>query len=137
VSLTFNSSPSGPSDPTYPYYSTSGVYINKGTLLPCAALNSITVSGGVSVHISATSGCNYTIANGINNGGKLLQVDNAAGGWYVNGGITTNGGSTLTTPLIYQIGPKTSAKSGWSCSICEKRCISGCSLVSGMVGIRS
>ena len=49
----------------------------------------------------------------------------------------TFAGSGLTTPLIYQIGPKTSAKSGWSCSICEKRCISGRSLVSGMVGIRS
>jgi Flp pilus assembly protein TadG len=104
VSLTFNSSPSGPSDPTYPYYSTGGVYINKGTLLPCAALNSITVSGGVSVHISATPGCNYTIAHGINNGGSLLQIDGAVGSWSVNGGITTNGGSTTTlTANKYQV----------------------------------
>jgi hypothetical protein len=98
VPLAFNWSPSGPSDPTYPYYSSGGVY-NKGTL-PCSgggyALNSITVPGGVSVHISATPGCNYTIASGINNGGSLLQIDGAAGSWSVNGGITTNGGSTTT-----------------------------------------
>ncbi len=43
----------------------------------------------------------------------------------------------LMTPLVYQIGPKTSAKSGWSCSMREKRCISGPSLVSGIVGISS
>jgi GntR family transcriptional regulator/MocR family aminotransferase len=43
----------------------------------------------------------------------------------------------LTTPLICQIGPKTSVNSGWSCSIWEKRCISGWSLVSGIAGIRS
>jgi len=44
---------------------------------------------------------------------------------------------TLTTPLIYQTGPKTSAKSGWSCSMREKHCISGRSLASGIMGIRS
>jgi transposase len=43
----------------------------------------------------------------------------------------------LRTPLIYQTGPKTSAKSGCSCSICEKRCISGPSQSSRMVGSRS
>ena len=43
----------------------------------------------------------------------------------------------LMTPLIYQTGPKTSAKSGWSCSMREKRCISGRSLPSGIMGIRS
>ena len=43
----------------------------------------------------------------------------------------------LQTPLIYQTGPKTSAKSGWSCSMREKRCISGRSLPSGIMGIRS
>ena len=43
----------------------------------------------------------------------------------------------LTTPLIYQTAPKTSAKRGCSRSICEKRCISGCSLTSGIIGIRS
>ena len=45
--------------------------------------------------------------------------------------------SLLMTPLIYQTAPKTSANSGWSCSIREKRCISGSSLASGMVGMRS
>ena len=43
----------------------------------------------------------------------------------------------LMTPRIFQIGPKTSAKSGCSCSMPEKRCISGRSLVSGIMGIRS
>lgn len=43
----------------------------------------------------------------------------------------------LMTPLIYQIGPKTSANSGCSCSMWEKCCISGRSLASGIVGIRS
>ena len=43
----------------------------------------------------------------------------------------------LTTPLVYQTGPKTSAKSGCSCSIREKRCISGRSRLSGIMGIRS
>ena len=47
------------------------------------------------------------------------------------------GVDALTTPLIYQTGPKTSAKSGWSCSMLEKRCISGRSLPSGIMGIRS
>ena len=40
-------------------------------------------------------------------------------------------------PLIYQTGPKTSAKRGCSCSIWEKRCISGPSQSSRMVGMRS
>ena len=44
---------------------------------------------------------------------------------------------TLMTPLICQIGPKTSANSGCSCSVREKRCISGRNLASGIVGIRS
>lgn len=44
---------------------------------------------------------------------------------------------TLKNPLICQTGPKTSAKSGWSCSIWEKRCISGPSQSSRMVGSRS
>ncbi len=44
---------------------------------------------------------------------------------------------SLTTPLICQTGPKTSANSGCSCSMREKRCISGRSLASGIVGIRS
>ena len=43
----------------------------------------------------------------------------------------------LKNPLICQIGPKTSAKSGWSCSIWEKRCINGPSQSSRMVGSRS
>ncbi len=43
----------------------------------------------------------------------------------------------LTTPLICQTGPKTSANSGCSCSMREKRCISGRSLSSGIIGIRS
>ena len=47
------------------------------------------------------------------------------------------GGHNLKTPLICQTGPKTSAKSGCSCSMWEKRCISGRSLSSGIVGIRS
>ncbi len=42
---------------------------------------------------------------------------------------------TLMTPLIYQTGPKTSAKSGWSFSMRENRCISGRSLVSGLSGL--
>ena len=45
--------------------------------------------------------------------------------------------SGLMTPLICQIGPKTSANSGCSCSVREKRCISGRNLASGIVGIRS
>ena len=48
-----------------------------------------------------------------------------------------DGGPDLRTPLIYQTGPNTSVKSGCSCSICEKRCISGRSHCSRMVGIRS
>ena len=43
----------------------------------------------------------------------------------------------LRTPLISQTGPKTSVKRGCSFSICEKRCISGPSHSSRMVGIRS
>ena len=43
----------------------------------------------------------------------------------------------LMTPLICQTGPKTSAKSGRSCSMREKRCINGRSLISGIIGIRS
>ena len=43
----------------------------------------------------------------------------------------------LMTPLICQTGPKTSANSGCSCSVREKRCISGRNLASGIVGIRS
>ena len=43
----------------------------------------------------------------------------------------------LKNPLICQTGPKTSAKSGWSCSIWEKRCINGPSQSSRMVGSRS
>ena len=43
----------------------------------------------------------------------------------------------LTTPLICQTGPKTSAKIGCSCSMREKPCISGRSLASGIMGIRS
>jgi hypothetical protein len=46
-------------------------------------------------------------------------------------------GATLTTPLICQTGPKTSAKIGCSCSMREKPCISGRSLASGIMGIRS
>ena len=45
--------------------------------------------------------------------------------------------AALTTPLICQTGPKTSANSGCSCSMREKRCISGRSLASGIIGIRS
>jgi hypothetical protein len=45
--------------------------------------------------------------------------------------------ANLMTPLICQIGPKTSANSGCSCSVREKRCISGRNLASGIVGIRS
>ena len=51
--------------------------------------------------------------------------------------VFTIDGAGLTTPLIYQTGPKTSAKSGWSCSMREKHCISGRSLASGIMGIRS
>ena len=47
------------------------------------------------------------------------------------------GGVGLTTPLICQTGPKTSAKIGCSCSMREKPCISGRSLASGIMGIRS
>ena len=46
-------------------------------------------------------------------------------------------GKNLTTPLVYQTGPKTSAKSGCSCSMREKRSISGRSLASGIMGIKS
>ena len=31
--------------------------------------------------------------------------------------IAMDDGHVLKTPLVYQTGPKTSAKSGWSCSI--------------------
>ena len=47
------------------------------------------------------------------------------------------GGAALMTPLICQTGPKTSANSGCSCRVREKRCISGRNLASGIVGIRS
>ena len=40
-------------------------------------------------------------------------------------------------PSFYQTGPKTSANSGCSCSMREKRCISGPSHCSRMVGMRS
>jgi hypothetical protein len=88
------------------YYSSGGNFLH-GTL-PCTsgsyAIDSISVSGGVHVHISATPGCNYTIAHGINNGGSLLQIDGAAGSWNVNGGITINGGATTTfTANSYRI----------------------------------
>jgi hypothetical protein len=43
----------------------------------------------------------------------------------------------LRTPLISQTGPNTSVKRGCWCSNCEKRCISGPSHSSRMVGIRS
>ena len=46
-------------------------------------------------------------------------------------------GAEAHDPLICQIGPKTSANSGCSCSVREKRCISGRNLASGIVGIRS
>ena len=49
----------------------------------------------------------------------------------------SEGHSPLTTPLICQTGPKTSAKIGCSCSMREKPCISGRSLASGIMGIRS
>ena len=48
-----------------------------------------------------------------------------------------DGIDSLMTPLIFQTDPKTSAKRGCSCSNCEKRCISGPSHSSRMVGIRS
>jgi hypothetical protein len=48
-----------------------------------------------------------------------------------------NAACDLKTPLFYQTGPKTSANSGCSSSIRDKHCISGRSLVSGIVGIRS
>ena len=51
--------------------------------------------------------------------------------------VLVNAALDLTTPLVYQTGPKTSAKSGWSCSMSEKRCISGRSRLSGIMGIRS
>ena len=44
---------------------------------------------------------------------------------------------TSRLPSFYQTGPKTSANSGCSCSMREKRCISGRNLASGIVGIRS
>ena len=47
------------------------------------------------------------------------------------------GGYALKNPLIYQTGPKRSAKSGCSRSIWEKRCISGPSQSSRIVGNRS
>ncbi len=50
--------------------------------------------------------------------------------------VATIASAGLRTPLIYQTGPNTSVKSGCSCSICEKRCISGRSHCSRMVGIR-
>ena len=43
----------------------------------------------------------------------------------------------LRNPLISHIAPKTSAKRGCSCSMREKRCISGPSQSSDMFGIRS
>ena len=43
----------------------------------------------------------------------------------------------LKNPLICQTGPKTSAKSGCCCSMWEKRCISGPSQSSRIVGSRS
>jgi len=46
-------------------------------------------------------------------------------------------GCGIKNPLICQTGPKTSAKSGCSCSIWEKRWISGLSQSSRMVGRRS
>jgi hypothetical protein len=47
------------------------------------------------------------------------------------------GGLALKIPLIVHTGPNTSAKSGCSCSIWEKRCMSGPSQSSRIVGIRS
>jgi hypothetical protein len=57
---------------------------------------------------------------------------------FVNGNVpNVTDPNTLMTPLICQTGPKTSANSGCSCSVREKRCISGRNLASGIVGIRS
>jgi hypothetical protein len=98
LSFGYQACPVGSTDPACAYYTSSGNF-SHGTL-PCTsgsyAINSISVSGGVNVHIAATPGCNYTIASGINNGGNLLQIDGAAGSWYVNGGISMNGGATTT-----------------------------------------
>ncbi|MDR3539022.1 MAG: pilus assembly protein TadG-related protein [Acetobacteraceae bacterium] len=96
LNFQYQSCPNG-SDAACAYYSSSGNF-TQGTL-PCSsgsyAISSITVAGGVNVHISATPGCNYTIAGGISvGGGSLLQIDGAAGSWYINGGVTTGGNST-------------------------------------------
>jgi Flp pilus assembly protein TadG len=107
VALQFNWSPSGPSDPTYPYYSGTGGVYNKGTL-PCSsgsyAIKSISVSGGVSVHISATAGCNYTVTNGVTVSGNLLQIDGTAGSWYINGGISTGSNQLVMNAGSFWIG---------------------------------
>lgn len=101
VSLAFAWAPSGPSDPTYPYYSGTGGIYNKGTL-PCTggsyALGTITVAGGVSVSINVTPGCTYTVTNGINNSGVQLVLAGTAGNWLVNGGITTGSTSIVFGP---------------------------------------
>ena len=56
---------------------------------------------------------------------------------YVLEGTIVEGVRGLKNPLICQTGPKPSANSGWSCSIWEKRCISGPSHSSRIVGSRS
>jgi Flp pilus assembly protein TadG len=107
IALQFNWSPSGPSDPTYPYYSGTGGVYNKGTL-PCSsgsyAIKSISVSGGVSVHISAAAGCNYTVTNGVTVGGSLLQIDGTAGSWYINGGISTGSNQLVMNAGTFWVG---------------------------------
>jgi hypothetical protein len=97
TALNFVWSPSGTcppggtsTDPLCPYFSGTGGLYNKGTL-PCSAIDTITVAGGVSVHISAMPGCNYTVANGITNSGTLLQIDGTVGSWYVIKGSATYG----------------------------------------------
>jgi hypothetical protein len=102
--LTFNWSPSGTTDPTYPYYSgTGGVY--SGGTLPCSggsyAINSITVGGGINVTMNVTAGCNYTVANGIANNGASLNIVGTAGSWSINNGTASDAVSTGYSPLTF------------------------------------
>jgi hypothetical protein len=97
-SCTARNTPS--TDPACAYYTSSGNYTTGS--LPCTggsyAINSISVSGGVNVNIGTTAGCNYTVASGISDNGSSLQITGTVGNFFVNGGISAGGGTTLTLP---------------------------------------
>jgi hypothetical protein len=95
TALSFSWSPSGPSDPTYPYYSGTGGVYNKGTLA-CTPYSSISVGGGISVRISAASSCAYTVTGNVANNGTLLEIDGAASSWTIGGSVTVGGGEAMS-----------------------------------------